>query len=87
VLAILHRGAKRAIGPRKLFFGYTAENSHQPKSLNNIKKSTVSRGESISKKVGQKSSKYGEIIKKPCFQSWAHRSYLLSERSKAMSDP
>jgi hypothetical protein len=32
--------------------------------LNNIKKSAVSRGENISKKTGQMSSKYGEIIKK-----------------------
>jgi hypothetical protein len=32
--------------------------------LNNIKKSAVSRGENLSKKTGQKSSKYGEIIKK-----------------------
>jgi hypothetical protein len=32
--------------------------------LNNIKKSAVSRGENTSKKTGQMSSKYGEIIKK-----------------------
>ena len=32
--------------------------------MNNIKKSAVSRGENNSKKTGQKSSKYGEIIKK-----------------------
>jgi hypothetical protein len=30
----------------------------------NIKKSAVSRGENTSKKMGQMSSKYGEIIKK-----------------------
>jgi hypothetical protein len=35
--------------------------------LNNIKKSAISRGENISKKTGQKSSKYGEIFKKPYF--------------------
>jgi hypothetical protein len=38
--------------------------------LNNIKKSAVSRGENISKKTGQKSCKYGEIIKKPYFFVW-----------------
>jgi hypothetical protein len=32
--------------------------------LNNIKKFAVSRGENINKKTWQKSSKYGEIIKK-----------------------
>jgi hypothetical protein len=32
--------------------------------LNNIKKSDVSRGENTRKKMGQMSSKYGEIIKK-----------------------
>jgi hypothetical protein len=43
--------------------------------LNNIKKSAVSRGENISKKTGQKSSKYGEIIKKPyfCVRGKAHQ--------------
>jgi hypothetical protein len=35
--------------------------------VNNIKISSVSRGENISKKTGQKSSKYGEFIKKPNF--------------------
>jgi hypothetical protein len=35
--------------------------------VNNIKKSSVSRGENISKKTGQKSSKYGEFIKKTLF--------------------
>jgi hypothetical protein len=38
--------------------------------LNNIKKSAVSRGENIRKKTGQKSCKYGEIIKKPYFFVW-----------------
>jgi hypothetical protein len=38
--------------------------------LNNIKKSAVSRGENISKKTGQKSCKYGEIIKEPHFFVW-----------------
>jgi hypothetical protein len=38
--------------------------------VNNIKKSSVSRGENISKKTGQKSSKYGEFIKKPNFCVW-----------------
>jgi hypothetical protein len=36
----------------------------------NIKKSAVSRGENISKKSGQKSCNYGEIIKKPYFFVW-----------------
>jgi hypothetical protein len=35
--------------------------------LNNIKKSAVSRGENTSKKMGQMSSKFGEIIKKIIF--------------------
>jgi hypothetical protein len=38
--------------------------------VNNIKKSSVSREENISKKTGQKSSKYGEFIKKPNFCGW-----------------
>jgi hypothetical protein len=38
--------------------------------VSNIKKSAVSRGENVSKKTGQKSSKYGEIIKKPYFFVW-----------------
>jgi hypothetical protein len=38
--------------------------------VNNIKKSSVSRGEKISKKTDQKSSNYGEIIKKPYFFVW-----------------
>jgi hypothetical protein len=38
--------------------------------VNNIKKSAVSRGENISKKMGQKSYKYGEIINKPYFFVW-----------------
>jgi hypothetical protein len=38
--------------------------------VNNIKKSSVSRAENISKKTGQKSSKYGEFIKKPNFCVW-----------------
>jgi hypothetical protein len=38
--------------------------------LNNIKKSAVSRGENIHKKTGQKSCKYGEIIKKSYFFVW-----------------
>ena len=43
--------------------------------MNNIKKSAVSRGENISKKTGQKSSKYREIIKKPyfCVRGKAHQ--------------
>ncbi len=35
-----------------------------PNGVDNIKKSAVSRGKNISKITGQKSSKYGEIIKK-----------------------
>jgi hypothetical protein len=46
--------------PRRLFC----------EGLNNIKKSAVSRGENISNKTGQKSCKYGEIIKKPYFFVW-----------------
>ena len=43
-----------------------------PEGLNNIKKSAVSRGENQKnqKKTGQKSCKYGEIIKKPYFFVW-----------------
>jgi hypothetical protein len=41
-----------------------------PEGLNNIKKSAVSRGENFIKKTGQKSCKYGEIIKKPYFFVW-----------------
>jgi hypothetical protein len=35
-----------------------------PEGLSNIKKSAVSRGENIRKKKGEKSSNFGEIIKK-----------------------
>jgi hypothetical protein len=41
-----------------------------PEGLSNIKKSAVSRGENISKKKGQKSCNYGEIIKKLYFFVW-----------------
>ena len=58
---------KQVTVPRKLFFGYTAENSHHLKAWITSKKSAVSRGENISKKTGQKSSKYREIFKKPYF--------------------
>jgi hypothetical protein len=47
--------------------------------LNNIKKSAVSRGENISKRTGQKSSKYGEIIKKPYFCVWGKGRQMASQ--------
>jgi hypothetical protein len=48
--------------PRRLFFATQQRIA--------IKKSAVSRGENISKKTGQKSCKYGEIIKKLYFFVW-----------------
>ena len=50
--------------PRKLLFWLHSREQPSPKGLNNIKKSAVSRGVNTSKKTGQMSSKYGEIIKK-----------------------
>ncbi len=41
-----------------------------PRSLSNIKKSAVQRGEDISKKIGEMSCNFGEIIKKLYFLVW-----------------
>jgi hypothetical protein len=49
-------------------FCNTAENSHHLKAQ--VKKSAVPRGENISKKKGEKSSNFGEIIKKQYFLVW-----------------
>jgi hypothetical protein len=52
--------------PRRLFFA-----TQQRIAITcNIKKSAVSRGENIGNKKGQKSYKYGGIIKKPYFFVW-----------------
>ncbi len=50
--------------PRKLLFWLHSREQPSPEGQNNIKRSAVSRGENTSKKTGQMSSKFGEIIKK-----------------------
>ncbi len=47
--------------------------------MNNINKSTISRGENISKKTGQKSCKYGDIIKKPNFCVWGKARQMATQ--------
>jgi hypothetical protein len=52
--------------PRRLFCA-TQQRIAITWKLNNIKKSAVPRGENISKKKGEKSCNFGEIIKKLYF--------------------
>jgi hypothetical protein len=47
----------------KLFFGYTAENSHHPKARI-TSKNPLFQNRNTSKTTGQMSSKFREIIKK-----------------------
>jgi hypothetical protein len=54
---------------RRLFFD-TQQRIASPESSSNIKKSAVPRGEDIRKKKGEKSSNFGEIIKKLYFLVW-----------------
>jgi hypothetical protein len=60
--------------PRRLFFAAQQRIAitWKPKYCN-IKKSAVQRGENISKKKGEMSSNFGEIIKKLYFLVWSAR--------------
>jgi hypothetical protein len=57
------------------------------KGLNNIKKSAVSRGENTSKKTGQMSYKYGEIIKKTDFCVWGKARQRASQANPHPTNP